>query len=250
MGTALFDSGSSRLHVAWWDDGSLTGTVAAPYPDSPGQLRRLIADLLGRGDPELVAACSVSSVWRKPLFTMLREQAPGRFVVARNAADLGVSVAYDDPETYGIDRALAAYGAYQIFRDACVVVDAGTALTIDAVGSDGTVLGGYIFPGMNMLAGALSSRTDLPKIMAHDSGEKLGHSTVSCIANGITGGFSAAVNRLVSLAREMAGSGSMVVVTGGGADMVRQFLHVPIEYRPHLVLEGLGMISHRLPAYE
>lgn len=269
---ALFESGSTGLHFSWWDGTEIKEVVRKNYPDSFDSLRSIILNLLGETKyhsatiPDRAAACSVSSKWRESLFETVNDIVSGRLVVARTASDLGINVSYDKPETYGIDRALAAYGAFQIFQNSCVVVDAGTAVTIDAVALDGTITGGYIFPGSDMLAAALSSKTDLPKVSlgeapvlrsppeqklrrTKDEGEGIGNSTVTGIRLGISMGFSAAVNHLIKSAMKISESDNRVVITGGGAENLIQCLTFSAYHKPHIVLEALGLVADMLPKY-
>ena len=67
----------------------------------------------------------------------------------------------------GVDRVLAAYAAYRLVNDSCIVIDAGTAVTIDAVTKDGTFAGGFIFPGKDLLSWSLAAKTDLPYISSY-----------------------------------------------------------------------------------
>ena len=246
---ALFDSGSSKLHFSWWEGEAIKKASAIPYPESPVLLRDTVSNLLGGTVPDKVAACSVSSKWREPLFKAIQDVVPGTLSIARTASDLGVIVSYDKPETYGIDRALASYAAFQIFQGSCVVIDAGTAVTLDIIAPDGTVSGGFIFPGMDMLASSLSNSTDLPEVFFDNANEKIGKSTISSITSGITIGFYGAVNRLINHAVEIAGSKATVVITGGNAESLKQHLTIPVEHKPHLVLEALGHVVDILPKY-
>ncbi len=268
---ALFDSGSTRLHFSYWDGTALKDAINITYPDSIKLLRNIVSDILSEIIPEKIAACSVSSKWRECLFETINTIVPGKLVVARTASDLGMKVSYDKPETYGIDRALAAYGAFHVFQNSCVVVDAGTAVTIDAINSDGAVIGGYIFPGSEMLANALSSNTDLPPVhrtrtpvrrtrtmeggmeggdvSTGDVNEGIGNSTETCIKYGITMGFTAAVNHLIKNAIDSVGSDNRVLITGGGAEVLKKYLTFPVKLKPDIVLETLGLIADKLPKY-
>jgi len=252
---ALFESGNTILHFSWWDGTAIKEPVKNPYPDSSGSLRSIVSNLLGVTKyhsatiPDKVAACSVSSKWRVPLFEAINDIVPGRLVVARTAQDLGIKVSYDKPETYGIDRALAAYAAFRMFQNSCVVVDAGTAVTVDVIASDGTVTGGYIFPGIDMLTDALSSKTDLPMVSLGEVSEGIGNSTITGITFGISMGFSAAVNQLIRNAMKIAESDDRVVITGGGAESLKQCLAFSTYHKPHLVLEALGLVADILPKY-
>ena len=246
---ALFDSGSTRLHFSYWDGTALKDAINITYPDSIKLLRNIVSDLLSEIIPEKIAACSVSSKWRECLFETINTIVPGKLVVARTASDLGMKVSYDKPETYGIDRALAACGAFYMFQNSCVVVDAGTAVTIDAINSDGTVIGGYIFPGSEMLANVLSSNTDLPDVSTGDVNEGIGNSTETCIKYGITMGFASAVNHLVKNAIDSVGSDNRVLITGGGAEVLKKYLSFPVKLKPDIVLETLGLMADKLPKY-
>ena len=267
---ALFDSGSTRLHFSYWDGTALKDVINITYPDSIKLLRNIVSDLLSEIIPEKIAACSVSSKWRECLFETINNIVPGKLVVARTASDLGMKVSYDKPETYGIDRALAAYGAFHVFQNSCVVVDAGTAVTIDAIDSDGSVIGGYIFPGSEMLANVLSSNTDLPPVRpacqsctadrrtrtmeggdvsTRDVNEGIGNSTETCIMYGITMGFASAVNHLIKNAIDSVGSDNRVLITGGGAEVLKKYLTFPVKLKPDIVLETLGLMADKLPEY-
>ena len=247
---ALFDSGNSRLHFACWDGETVRNPLHVPYPETidllPAMIRRLLSSI---PDPERIAACSVSPLYREPLFRILHSQAPGKLVIARTAADLGLRVVYDRPEQYGIDRALAALRAWRLFQKSCVVIDAGTAITVDAIDHDGTVRGGYIFPGADAMAHALASQTGLPMVSPDMQCRDPGNSTRSCIACGIAGGMAGAVDVLFAKASGTVGSGDRVVITGGGGEKLLPLLSFQAEYRPNLVLEGLGLASANLPPY-
>jgi type III pantothenate kinase len=247
---ALFDSGNSRLHFACWDGETIRNPIHEPYPETIDHFPSLIHCLLSSiPNPDSIAACSVSPVYREPLFRILNSLAPGKLAVACTAADLDVQVMYDRPEQFGIDRALAALRAWNIFRNSCVVIDAGTAITVDAIGRDGVVRGGYIFPGAVAMARALASETGLPLVSPDMQCLGVGNSTQNCIACGIAGGIAGAVDALFKRASETVGSFDRVVITGGGGEKLLSLLSFQAEFRPNLVLEGLGLASANLPKY-
>jgi len=246
---ALFEGGNSRLHFAWWDGSGIVGPVDVRYPGAGDGLSELVADLLKGRTPEKIAACSVSSRWREPLFMALDGLARDGLVVARTAHDVRMEVRYGRPETIGIDRVLAAYAAYRLHGDSCVVVDAGTAVTVDAVSGDGRLLGGYIFPGRELLSRALADGTSLPLVEPSDGCMEVGASTETCISRAVTAGFAGAVAGLVERASGAAGAAGRVVLTGGDAEILRNSLPREVSWRPHLVLEGLGMVMDTLPGY-
>lgn len=244
--TALFEGGNSRLHFAWWDGESVHGVVHVPYPGSDEAFPGMIEDMLGGAIPRAVAACSVSRRYGGMLFAAMETGFPGTIRIVRSASDAGVAVRYDSPETYGIDRALAALAAYRLVRASCVVVDAGTAVTVDAVDDDGVVCGGYIFPGMETLAHGLAERTRLPMVHAGVLDGELGTSTRLCIERGIAVGIAGAVRALIESAAREVKSGDRVIVTGGGGEFLMRLLSLEARWHPHLVLEGLGSVSDSL----
>ena len=247
---ALFDSGNSRLHFALWNGETVINPLHIPYPKTIDLFAVLIRELLSSIPvPRRIAACSVSPVYREPLFRILHLHMPDYLVIARTASDLGLNVEYTHPEDYGIDRALAAYKVWQLFKKSCVVIDAGTAVTIDAVDNDGTVRGGYIFPGADTMAGALASQTGLPMVSPEFNCRDIGKSTKRCLACGIAGGLGGAVDALYEKASAAVDSGERVVITGGGGEKLLQIISFHAEYHPNLVLEGLGLASANLPSY-
>ena len=236
---ALFDSGTSRLHFGLWDRGRLVGMEHSFYPESTGMLEDIIREFVKCHDLNGAIAASVSNRWREPLFQAIRSAVPGPLREIRTAADIGIRVPYAKPETYGIDRALAALAAWHRFGASCVVADAGTALTIDAVAPDGSIAGGFILPGFHVQAAALASATGLPEVAPGGESSGPGRSTEECIAKGILKGFRAAARELVRQADEAAGAGGRLILTGGEAGLLAGFEQAAIS--PGLVLEGLGL---------
>jgi type III pantothenate kinase len=159
-----------------------------------------------------------------------------------------MQVRYDHPERFGIDRALAAHAAYHRFHDSCVVIDAGTAITVDAVDSAGNITGGFIIPGVHTMAWALAVRTGLPEASPGEPDGRLGSGTETCISRGIANGVEGAVRRLLEIAAEEVGSASRIMITGGGGTRIFRTLPDGAEYRPELTLEGLGFASRLFPA--
>lgn len=247
--TALFDSGSSNIHFGLWNGETLYKIKKISYPDSWEKLKKEIELLLTGIAPDKIAACSVSQKWRKKLFTILNDLFPGKLVVAEKASDLNIKVLYDKPETYGIDRALDCYYAFNYFRDSCVVVDAGTAVTIDAVDKNGRVLGGYIIPGWEIFSGSLSEKTGLPYINFEINND-IGKSTLSCLRNGISSAFGYAVVNLVKKAVMVSGCEDRIIVTGGDGEIIKKCLDTDVIYKPDMILEALAKAADILPEYK
>jgi len=164
---------------------------------------------------------------------------------------LPVVVDVDEPGRVGIDR-LAAAAAVACVKDAtrpAVVVDCGTATTVDLVAHDGRFLGGAILPGPVLLARALAEGTSrLPAIADLDSGTlpaMPGRNTQQAIAAGIGFGMRGAVARLVAEAAAAVGGEPQVFLTGGSRGIVRDAIGAAIEI-PDLVLHGVALAAGRL----
>lgn len=151
---------------------------------------------------------------------------------------------YRDFTTLGVDRWLAILAAAHRYRGNAVVVDAGTAVTIDSVTADGEHLGGYILPGLDLMRRALRRDTgDLGRLTAGDGDDAAasrapGRGTAEAIGHGSVAAICALIEHC---ARRCEGDNKdcVVVVTGGDAERLIPHLAVEPEYRPQLVLEGL-----------
>ena len=165
-------------------------------------------------------------------------------------ADLPLAVALPAPERIGIDRLCGAAAAALVKAAArpAIVVDCGTAATVDMLASDGTFLGGAILPGPALMARALADGTSkLPEVAALGTSSPPsmpGRSTPEAIAAGIGFGIQGAVARLVAEARGSLGGDAEVILTGGWRGAVRAALPGAIEI-PDLVLHGIALAAAR-----
>ena len=165
-------------------------------------------------------------------------------------ADLPLVVALDEPHKVGIDRlaAAAAAGLVKPPGRSAVVVDCGTAATVDLVAADGRFLGGAILPGPALMARALAEGTSkLPAVAALVGGvlpAMPGRSTEGAIAAGIGHGIRGAVARLVAAAREASVDEPVTILTGGWADAVHDVLP-DATLIPDLVLVGVALGAAR-----
>jgi len=246
---ALFDSGSSRLHIGFWNDERIIEVVHCPYPAHIEELSPLITSRLAGSEAKEAFACSVSDFWREPLFKAIAALFPDGIRVARTAADIGIRVLYNHPETYGIDRALAVFAAHHRFNNSCVVMDAGTALTVDAVAFDGSVAGGFILPGIYTQSMALAASTDLPLVTCDILTGELGASTKEAICLGIGYGMRAAAVHLAARAGRAVDADHRLVLTGSDAHILAPAFDFPVEVIDYLVLEGLALASPLLTPF-
>jgi type III pantothenate kinase len=168
-------------------------------------------------------------------------QAPLRWV--RSAAQqCGVRSSYADPGELGSDRWAALIAARELFSGPCVVVNAGTAMTVDALSADGVFLGGFIVPGVRLMHAALASSTARLKVGA-------GHysyfpsNTADAIASGGMQALAGAVERMTRFMAQTGEGEALVVLSGGDARTLAPQLNARVEVVDNLVLEGLLCIA-------
>lgn len=168
-------------------------------------------------------------------------------------ADLPLEVLVDEPQRVGIDR-LAGAAAAAVLKAShrpAIVIDCGTATTVDLVSTAGDFLGGAILPGPALLARALAEGTSrLPEVAAldhHAPPPMPGRSTQAAIAAGVGWGMRGAVVRLVVESQAALGGEAEVFLTGGSAGVVRDALPGAVEM-PDLVLAGIALAEERARA--
>lgn len=124
-----------------------------------------------------------------------------------------------DPETLvGVDRLLNAAAAFDAVRQACVVIDAGTAVTVDFIDGEGTFHGGAILPGAAMMMRSMHEHTAaLPDVTFARPDETIGHSTAQAMLAGVYHGLRGAVRELTEKYAEQYGAYPRVIATGGDA---------------------------------
>ena len=246
------DLGNSRLKARLLVDGQIVDAFSAGYDeyyeqifaglDTPGEIR--VASVVPARDAGLIDWCRQH--WQlDPWFAQVTK------------ACAGVINGYDDVSQMGVDRWLAMVVAYDDCHSASLVVDSGSALTVDMVKADGQHLGGYIVPGLALMGDALFRDTDRvkPKAIDYDGLLSPGRSTQAAVASGCQlmhlGLIETGVQDLLA-----AGEAKPVIyVTGGAAESLSDALERFSAGRPllelvnatrvrsDLVLDGLAIAA-------
>jgi type III pantothenate kinase len=168
--------------------------------------------------------------------------------VATSAERFGVRCAYAEPARLGIDRWVALLAAHHAAAGAACVVNAGTAVTFDAVDAGGQHLGGLIMPGARLIASTLDRHTSgigatAPAAGAPAGLELLGKNTDAAVGNGAMLALAAALDRAVGTVARGLGAPPRVFLSGGDAAALRGWLETSVELRADLVLEGLALFA-------
>lgn len=158
---------------------------------------------------------------------------------------LPIRLDYRTPQTLGADRVAAACGAWALHPgEDCLVVDAGTCITVDFVGADGVYRGGAILPGLQMNLQALHTFTARLPLVSIDGVQKApvsGRSTEECIVAGTLGATMLALAGYVALYRQRCPQ-LHVLLTGGDAQRLTDAGATGWELQPQLTLIGLNKI--------
>ncbi|MBL0870593.1 MAG: type III pantothenate kinase [Phycisphaerales bacterium] len=144
--------------------------------------------------------------------------------------------------TVGVDRVLCALAAHRKSGEACVVIDAGTAVTVDFVDAFGVFKGGVIAPGVSMMARALNQQTDaLPSVQTTSErpAGPLGKTTAEAIALGCLGAVQGLARLQIDRTAEMSGAYPRIIATGGDAVLLFENDDLVEHIVPDLVLMGM-----------
>ena len=158
----------------------------------------------------------------------------------------GVINAYAEPAQLGSDRWAAMIAAHLEWQGNLCVIDAGTALTLDLIQTDGRHLGGYILPGLGLMQHCLLEGTKIPistdsVILANNS--QVGDSTISCISNGALQAACGLVERTILKFEQQCKETVQCILTGGDSQSLADNLTIPCVIEPNLVLRGAGFIA-------
>lgn len=165
---------------------------------------------------------------------------PGRTLVLDSSTPLPIGVRYGSRGTLGLDRLAAAVGAVSLYGgERMLVADAGTAMTLDIVGSDGTFLGGNISAGIGMrLRGLHEFTARLPEVTSYGPLPEYGVDTTTAMRCGAVDG---ALGELIWLAGRQ--ECERIVLTGGDAPLLEERLkketNIPVARHDDLVSTGL-----------
>lgn len=155
----------------------------------------------------------------------------------------GVSNGYSNPNQLGSDRWAALIAAWNIEQKACLVINAGTAVTIDTLSDSGKFLGGIILPGVHLMLNSLYSGTQLESDKP-GTYENFPVNTQNAIHSGIIQSLVGAIDRMYGiLSTQLKHSSINCIISGGNASLLSSFIKYPTKIIDNLVLEGLVVIA-------
>ncbi|MBQ2618369.1 MAG: type III pantothenate kinase [Fretibacterium sp.] len=193
---------------------------------------------------EEVRDCIISSVV-PPVFNAVRNgvcKLIGREpLVVEPGLKTGLELHTDSPAQVGADRVVIAVAALRKYAAPLILIDMGTATTMDVVEPENRYLGGVIIPGVRISLDALTGRTaQLPGINLDRPAKVVNTNTVDCMRSGIMYGAASMVDGMIDRIREERGLDYTVVATGGIAQFIIPLCRHQIALEKDLLLQGLN----------
>jgi type III pantothenate kinase len=240
------DVGNSRIKWGPCIGGRVTECVSLP-PDDPDAWQRQL-DVWAFRSPLVWAVAGVHPQRRDRLAEWLRQREDAVWVLD-DWRRLPLEVRVDHPDKVGIDRLLNAVAAKSPVEHALssILIDAGSAVTVDWLDHRGAFRGGAIFPGFRLMAQALHGYTALlPLVEIRQANPPLpGINTRAAIEAGVfwavAGGIEAVVRQLTD--RANADQEREVYLTGGDAALLAPILDTDYVLWPQMTLEGLRLTA-------
>ncbi len=249
------NANNTNTSFAMWDGAALKGSwrTATEGKRTADEyvvwLDHLLAlDGLSRAQIEGAAIASVVPETNFNLVTFCRKYCrTDPLVVGDAGVALGTRALVDRPEEVGADRLVNTVAAHDRYGGPLIVVDFGTATTLDVVDGDGNYRGGVIAPGINQSLTALHmAAAKLPSVRIARTERVIGTDTVSCMQSGIYWGYIGLIEGLVGRIKAefgaAPGSRMQVIATGGLAPLFAGATEAIDRVDPDLTLWGLRLI--------
>jgi type III pantothenate kinase len=193
--------------------------------------------------PDIVLAASVVDSSREALIAAIVMQLCARSIDWRRspAAACGVRNAYAEPQRLGVDRFLAMVAAHAHGGGPHVLVGVGTALTLDALATDGRHLGGLIAPGPMLMQQTLLNATAQIRMDASGRIQERADNTTDAVVSGCWLAAVALIERFVGQSTDDLGARPTLCLSGGDAAQLVPLLSLPAQVTHNAVLRGLAL---------
>ena len=213
---------------------------------------RIFFDTLLRADgydPKKVTGCCISSVVpqiNRALIQVSRDGFKVEPIMVEPGVRTGVKLHNENPKELGADRLVNAVGAVEDYPGDKIILDFGTATTLDYITAEAEYKGGIILPGIQLAANALFENcAKLPRVDVAVPEKVIGRNTVSAISSGLTYGYADMIDGLVRrMSREME-SEPRIIATGGLAGTIADISSTIQVVDPLLTLKGLKAIYYK-----
>ena len=240
----VLNIGNTRLSVGVFVAGELQYSTRIPHAQR-GEWSARLKEAWSRiedSDAPAVAAATVNPMLVEPLEHAVAQCCGAKVEWVGPDIDLPIRVLTDQPDQTGVDRVLNVAAAHEQMGKACVVVDAGTAVTIDCCNDAGDFLGGAIAPGASMQLNALHEKTaKLPQVTLAKPQAPFGKTTEDAIRQGVYHGIRGMVKEVVENYATELGNWPDVIATGGDAPTLFEGWELIHAIAPDLTLYGIAL---------
>lgn len=244
----LIDLGNSYCKFALEEEGKIETYHSQRY----GPFGKLysVKDLCGQFNNAKVVV--ISSVLSEEMNTQIKDALTTdgeKYIYFLDPCknSFGIDLAYLNLSTLGVDRFAAMIGAKEKYVGNSCIVDIGTAVTIDAINTDGVHRGGVIFPGVASMKKSLLSNTEIETDSTAEVEYNIfANSTENAIHSGCMSALVGGVERVVNLMAKSNDSFDQIILTGGDAELIQSHLSMPVIMDDTLVLDGLSVVSQNI----
>ena len=246
------DVGNTQTVVGLFRDDALVShwRIATNAERTSDEYAILLQQFLDQDDVDfsMLHGVAISSV--VPRVTAALREMGDRYLarppmVIEPGVKTGMAILYDNPKEVGADRIANAVAAFEQFGGPAIVVDFGTATTVDAISANGEYLGGAIVPGIEISLDALFGRAAaLRRVELVAPKHVIGKSTVESIQAGAVYGFTGQVDAIVDRIAAELGTAT-VIATGGLAGLLLPYSRTIEHHEPWLTLDGLRIVFAR-----
>lgn len=238
------NAGNSRLAMGVFVAGQLQYVQRIAHTnkmDWPGAIAQAWERIKGR-ENAAVAGASVNPSLVEGLEHVVQQATQAHVEWIGRGIDLPIKVLTDEPNQTGVDRILNIAAAYEQMGKACVVVDAGTAVTVDCCSDKGEFLGGAIAPGVQMMLDAMHEKTAaLPPVDFSVPTEVFGRNTTQAMLHGVYNAMRGMTKELVENYATELGFWPDVIATGGDAARLFEGWELIHAISPDLTLYGIAL---------
>jgi type III pantothenate kinase len=254
----VVDIGNTNTHLGLCLDGKVEKAwhMRTNPTANSGEVVSAIRAELPRGTDKRITAAAVASVVPQSdsmWWAVLQKTFRLHPVWVTAKLPLGIEIRYKPTKNVGADRIANAVGGFKKYGGPLIIIDFGTAVTLDVIDAKGNYIGGVIGPGIQLTMNALHAGTALlPKMKLkealQDPDKVLGQDTVSAMRSGIVFGFCGMVREIVERLKEEQGFNENVAViaTGGNSEAITKRLPFVKVTDPNLTLDGLCEIHARV----
>lgn len=233
----LVDAGNTRIKYAFLDDGDFSPIYIATVLGVEQQLTESMKGPV----KQCVIASVKDSAALKCVINWCNKQSISVLQLNSPATFSGLTSSYTQPETLGIDRWLAMLGAKTLYPEqAVMIIDTGTATTVDCIDQHGQHLGGWIIPGLALQMSTLFDTAEQVKGEPSTVNEiAFGNTTSMAVSQGALNATLGVIEQAIKVAKQK-DLLPRIILTGGNADYISPFVEYQHCVQPALIFHGMS----------